>query len=222
MSFNTTQNIKCPKCGQMHTMTVWNSITAKTEPDLKKDILERKINIFTCPDCSQMALMPSHLLYNDEDKKLMIYFAPCNTPEEKMTLFAQTKETTKDEIKSLTDYNLRFVTTYNELMEKILIFDAGFNDKVIEFLKMMILVQEPQKASSRIAMYGKAENDYIEFMVQDKTENQVYTSHIPRSTYDTIEKELLHSGVKFKSFDWEIVDLDYSSRLLTGMNNQLF
>lgn len=219
MGLNTTEEIKCPKCGQLHTVTVWNSISAKEEPDLKQDILQRKVNIFTCGDCGQMALMPSHLFYSDADKKLMIYFAPCNTPAEKMELYAQTRETTKAEIKDLYDYNLRFVTTYNELMEKILIFDAGLHDKVVEFLKMMILIQEPEKADNRIAMYGKVENDYIEFMVQDKVENQVYTSHIPMSTYQTLEKELLHSGVKFRSFDWEIVDLDYSSKLLTGMNN---
>jgi len=219
MSFNTTQEIKCPKCGQLHTVTVWNSVSVKTEPDLKQDILERKINIFTCADCGQMALMPSHLLYSDADNKLMIYFAPCNTPEEKAELFAQTRQNTKEEIKDLYDYNLRFVTTYNELMEKILIFDAGLNDKVVEFLKMMILIQEPDKADNRIAMYGKVEDDAIEFMVQDKVENQVYTSKIPMETYDTLSKELLNSGVKFRSFDWEIVDLDYSSKLLTGMNN---
>lgn len=218
MSFNTKETVKCPKCGQMHSVTVWNSISAKTEPDLKQDILERKINIFTCPDCGQMALMPSNLLYSDADNKLMIYFAPCSSAEEKLDLFEQTKKTTKAEIKDLYDYNLRFVTTYNELMEKILIFDAGFNDKVIEFLKLMILVQEPDKADNRIAMYGKVENDYIQFLIQDKAENQVYTSNIPMSTYDMLSEQLLHSGVKFRSFDWEIVDLDYSSKLLTGMN----
>lgn len=222
MSFNTTQDVKCPKCGQMHSTTVWNSINSKTDPDLKKEILERKINIFTCPDCEQTALMPTQLLYTDEEKKLMIYFAPCMTREEKMTIFAQACENTKEVLKTIDGYNLRFVTTYNELMEKILIFDAGFNDKAVEFLKLMILLQEPEKAENRIAMYGKTENDYIEFLVQDKAENQVYTSHIPRSTYDTISTELLHSGVKFKSFDWEIVDLDYSSKILTGMNNKMF
>lgn len=219
MSINTQETVKCPKCGQLNEITVWNSISAKNEPDLKADILSRKINIFTCPSCGQTALMPSQLLYSDPDRKLMIYFAPCADPTEKMTLFEQTKKTTKAEIKDLTDCNLRFVTTYNELMEKILIFDAGFNDKVIEFLKMMILVNEPEKAENRIAMYGKTENDYIEFLVQDRVENQVYTSHIPVSTYDTTAKEIINSGVKFKSFDWEIVDLDYASRILMGINN---
>lgn len=220
MSFNTQHEIKCPHCGEVNTVTVWDCVTAKSDPDLKQDILKRKINIFNCPICENPSLIPSPLLYSDEDKKLMIYFSPC-TAEDKQRLFEQAKSVTKNELKTIDGYNLRFVTSYNELMEKILVFDAGLNDKVTEFLKMMILIQEPEKAENRIAMYGKTENDYIEFMVQDKKDNQLYTSHIPKSTYDEVEKELLHSGVKLKSFDWEIIDLDYSSRLLTGMNNNL-
>lgn len=219
MSQNTSQTVKCPKCEAMHPVTVWTTIDAKQDPDLKQDILSRKINIFSCPDCGQMALMPSPLFYKDEDKKLILYFSPATTHQDRQRLFEDLKQKSSAEIKQMQGYHLRFISEYNELLEKILIFDAGLDDKVVEFLKMMILMQTPDKAENRVAMFGKLENGYIEFMLHDKKENQVYTSNIPMSTYDMIKDQLAQSGVKYESFDWEMVDLDYSSKLLTGMNN---
>jgi len=217
---NSVKKIKCPKCGEMHEVTVWESINTGEAPDLKADILARKINIMQCRSCNTTAIISEPLLYTDEEKKLMIYFAPCGNIEDKRRLYNGVRENTREEIKKIKGYNLRFVSEYNELMEKILVFDNGLNDKVTEFLKVLILVQEPEKAENRVIMFGKLENDYIEFIVQDKKEQQVYTTNIPMSTYDTLKNEIKMSGVKDYSFDWEIVDTNYASGLLTGMNNQ--
>lgn len=214
---NSVKKIKCPVCGTEQEVTVWESVNVSEAPDLKADILSRKVNIFECHECSAMALVPAMLLYTDEQKKLMIYFAPCG--DEKKKVYSELVKNTKDEIKSLDKYKLRFVTEYNDLMEKILIYDNELDDKTIEFLKMLILMQEPEKAGSRKAMYGKTENGYIEFMITDNKEKQVYTTNIDMSTYNNLKSELKASGVKDYSFGWEIVDMNYASGLLMGMNN---
>ncbi len=223
MSINSKQSVKCPKCSHLNEVTVWSSITSDDSPDLKKDLLSAKINMFKCDNCSHIALLPNPLLYHDQSRKLMISFTPCNDDGKKAELFKEIKETSKnsDELKNLIDYNLRFVTNYDTILEKILIFDNGLNDKVIEVLKVLILTQEPQKANDRIAVFGKCENDYIEFLIRDKKENQFYTSRVPFESYNTIKEQLAQSGVKYKSFDWEIVDLDYGASLLRGVNNIL-
>lgn len=215
---NTVKKIKCPSCGAEQEVTVWESINVSEAPDLKADILSRKVNIFECHECASMALVPAMLLYTDEEKKLMIYFAPCKA-DEKKKVYSELAENTKDEIKALDKYNLRFVTEYNDLMEKILIFDSGLDDKAVEFLKMLVLMQEPEKAEFRKAMYGKTENGYIELMITDSKEKQVYTTNIDMSTYNTLKNELKASGVKEYSFNWEMVDVNFASRLLMGMNN---
>lgn len=223
MSINSKQSIKCPKCSHLNEVTVWSSITSDDSQDLKKDLLGAKINMFKCDNCSHTALLPNPLLYHDKSKKLMISFTPCNDSSKKEQLYANIKETSKksDELKNLMDYNLRFVTNYDTILEKILIFDNGLHDKVIEVLKVLILTQEPEKANDRIAVFGKYEDDYIEFLIRDKKENQFYTSRIPFESYNTIKKQLAQSGVKYKSFDWEIVDMDYGASLLRGVNNIL-
>ena len=221
MSINTKKQIKCPTCGNLSEMTLWQSITVSDSPDLKEDLLKGKINIFRC-SCGTSALVPVPLLYHDQEKQLMISFSPCEE-KDKQHLFEQVKETSRSsgELAELTDYNLRFVCTYNELLEKLLIFDSGLWDKAVEVLKLLVLMQDSEKMADRICMFGKKEGEQIEFMVQDKKEGQIYTSRVPMETYNTVSKSLAESGVKNRSFDWEIVDAEYASSLLRGSNNNL-
>lgn len=222
MSLNTEQSIRCPKCGQMKSMTVWQSVRAE-DTDLKADILKRKLNIFECDICGAQALYPEPLLYTDDDKKLMLTFAPCPDKETAKKMYEEIRDTSRKsgELENLSGYNLRFVSDYNDLMEKILIFDNVLNDKVIEFIKMLILSQEPEKAAKRKIIFGKKENNEIEFLVQDISDGMMYTSKVPMLTYDTVLEQLKQTGVKMYSFDWEIVNTEYASKLLNGVNNNL-
>ncbi len=223
MSINIKREIKCPTCGTLQEMTVWQSITAKDSPDLKEDLLKGKINIFRCSSCGAVALVPTPLLYNDAEKKLMISFSPCADELEKQRIFDRIKKSSHEsgELAELEDYNLRIVSGYNDLLEKVLIFDSGMHDKGIEVLKLLVLMQESEKMQNRVCIFGKKEADFIEFMVQDKKEEQVYTSRVPLKTYETVSKSLKESGVKYKSFDWEVVDAEYAASLLRGTNNTL-
>lgn len=223
MSINFKQSVKCPKCGQLQDMTVWSSLTVHDSADLKEALLKREINIFKCSSCEASALLPSPLLYHDKENKLMISFTPCYDKLEKLRLFDNIKKSSKesDELKSLEDYNLRFTSTYDELLEKILIFDNGLHDKVIECLKVLILTQEPQKAEHRVCVFGKCDDNELEFLIRDNKEEQFYTSKIPMSSYETVKEQLRISGVKYRSFDWEIIDIDYGTSLLRGVNNNL-
>lgn len=221
MSLNSKQSIKCPSCGQLQEMTVWESVTTKDSPDLKTDLLNGKLNIFTCQECSHYGLIPTPTLYHDEDKKLMISFTPCNDPSLKSRLYENVCETSKSsgELKAYEEYNLRFVCEYNSLLEKILIFDADLNDKAIEVIKLLILSQDSEKQSSRVCMFGKKEQDSLEFMVTDLSDNMVYTSTVPLETYNTIWHQLRISGVKPYSFGWEYIDGEYAAGLIGGINN---
>ena len=221
MSINSKQSVKCPECGQMSDVTVWNSITVSDSGDLKKDLLSGKVNMFRCASCGHTALMPTPMLYHDEGRRLMISFSPTNDPVLKQQLFENVQNSSRSsgELEKLIGYNLRFVTDYNELLEKILIFDNGLNDKAVEVIKLMVLSQDVDKSEQRVCRFGKCENESIEFMIHDFIENKLYTSSVPMETYDRIYNSLIESGMKPYSFDWEIVDAAYATRLLNGFNN---
>lgn len=221
MSINSSKSIRCPSCGQLQEITVWNSITVSDSPDLKADLLAGRVNIFKCSSCSHTGLIPTPLLYHDEEKKLMISFSPCDDEQLKSRLFENVRETSKSsgELSGYSGYNLRFVCEYNSLLEKILIFDSGLNDKAIEIIKLLILSQEPEKQDNRFCVFGKKDGDFIEFMVRDVKEDMIYTSRAPMETYNTIWQQLRESGVKPYSFDWEMVNAEYADRLINGINN---
>ncbi len=223
MSINLKQSVKCPKCSQMSEVTVWSSITAKDSEDLKADLLAGRINMFRCSSCEYTALMPHPMLYNDEVKKLMISFSPTNDPVLKEQMFENIKKSSSEsgELVKLEGYNLRFITDYNELLEKILIFDNDLNDKTIEVIKLMVLSQDVDKSEQRNCRFGKVCDEGIEFMIHDFIENQIFTSTVPLSSYETVHKNLIESGMKPYSFDWEVVDSAYATRLLNGFNNNL-
>ena len=223
MSISEKQTIKCPACGEISDLTVWQSITVSDSPDLKSDLLKGKVNMFCCSACGQKALFPAPLLYEDDAKKLVISFSPVSTAEAQLRIFEEIKKSseTSGELETYPDYNLRFVTSYNDLLEKILIFDNGLNDKVIEVIKLLVLAQESEKMAQRACIFGKLENGVIEFLVTDKKDGNAYTSRVPLETYETIKEQLKKSGVKFKSFNWEIVDRAYAESLLRGTNNIL-
>lgn len=223
MSINIKQSVKCPECFQMSDITVWSSITVKDSMDLKKDLLSGRINMFKCPSCGHTALMPNPILYTDEDKKLVIVFSPTNDPAIKEQLFENLKQSSRDsgELEKFDGYNLRFTSEYNEFLEKILIFDSNCNDKAIEVIKLMILSQDVDKSEQRNCRFGKICDDGIEFMIHDFIENQIYTSTVPVNSYETVYKSLLESGMKPYSFDWEIVDSTYATKLINGFNNNL-
>lgn len=221
MSINTTQSVKCPKCGELHEICVWNSITVSDSPDLKKDLLEGKINMLRCGSCGAAALFPTPLLYHDEDKKLLFSFVPCDSIETKERLFSNLKNNfvKNNEIQKYENYDMRFISDYNTLLEKILVFDAGLHDKVTELIKLLILSQEPEKSASRTAVFGKRDEDTLEFLVRDASDGMCYTSKVPMDTYNTLYTALKQSGIKYKSFNFEEINSDYAAKAVQGMNS---
>lgn len=221
MSINSKESLPCPKCGHLNDITVWNSITADSNPDLKQDLLSGKINFFVCSSCGYRALMPNPMLYYDDSHKLIISFSPCNDDVTTQKLYDEVRKAAEEsgELKKLDGYNLRFVTNINDLMEKIITFDYNLNDKVIEVMKIMILARDPDTAPYRECRFGKLENDNIEFVIRDTKLKQLFTCNTPIDTYNKLYKDIMDSGIKPYSFNWELVDNFYASRILNGFNN---
>lgn len=217
MSLNTQEQIRCPKCSSLNNVTLWQSLTVADSPDLKDELLNGRLNMLICTECGAKALVPTPLLYRDDQKKLIISFLPCATEEEATEQFELIRKNSRasGELEGLSGYNLRFVYDYNSLLEKILIFDSGLNDKTIEVIKLMVLAQDADNSDNRTALFGKRYPDgSIEIVVRDLKTGELFTSKAPSETYKTVHFALKSSGVKDVSFDWELVDSLYAEKLL--------
>lgn len=128
MSRAREEKVTCPACGSPGTATIWDSVNPTVDPPLKTELLEGRLLTYVCPSCGSLTHLEHNLLYHDMDQELLIWltYGPEKVPDPRaMHLFELLK----------LPYTKRIVRSSRHLAEKILAFDAGLDDRVIEVLK---------------------------------------------------------------------------------------
>lgn len=123
MSTEIVKDIICPQCGESQKYRLYASINAKENPEFKQKILEETLFDWRCKRCNYFAAMAYPFIYTDPEAGYIISTAPMGTNGN-----VQPTEAVRDFIK-------RGVKNLAELKEKILIFDAGFDDVAVELVK---------------------------------------------------------------------------------------
>jgi len=82
MTIMRLEKIKCPGCGEINEVKVWDSINAQVSPKAKDALLHGGIHVFTCAGCGKTNRIGNPLLYHDMQNRFLVYFFP----------FEQTKE----------------------------------------------------------------------------------------------------------------------------------
>lgn len=131
-----TLNLTCPVCNHQNKMKVNAAINAKTQPKLKKELLEGKNFLFECDQCGAKRVINYQMLYHDPDHRLLIYLAPDYVKNKEQTLEILDDLKQKQAV-SLDDYHLRIVLSGAELLEKIQIFDNQYKDIEVELVKLL-------------------------------------------------------------------------------------
>lgn len=123
--FTQKEEIKwlCPQCGSQNTKTVDSRVSVKEEPDCRKQILDTTFFQMTCPQCGQKEYYLGPLFYVDEEAKQMIAMGAVPAFEKE-----------KENYLAL-GYAVRSVPGIVELCEKILIRQAGLDDRIVELVK---------------------------------------------------------------------------------------
>lgn len=121
--------IACPKCGSESEVRVFATVNVTTDRNFREQLLSGELLHFTCPSCGHVASLRYPLLYNDINNKFMVYFIP-NVDRDKVT-----NEQLEKEYGELAGIQRRLVSDYNDLKEKIHIFESGLDDRVIEVVK---------------------------------------------------------------------------------------
>jgi hypothetical protein len=136
------QPLTCPSCSAEHSFVCWSSLNVTLDRDRKQELLDGSLFIFTCPGCGAKTLVSYPLLYHDMEKQFMVWLIP--QPPGEDTAPAHPGDI--DEVgRSFSDtYRLRTVRELIDLKEKILIFDAGLDDRAIEAAKLALSKQIPE------------------------------------------------------------------------------
>ena len=128
---------------------------------MKEKVLNQSIFLYTCPNCGETFRFNYPTLYHQMEDLIMIYLVPESEVEKTCEIFCEKN--------ALADFHTekylnRVVTSPNQLVEKIQIFDAGKDDRIMELVKLLatdsILKNDPDK-----------EFDELRFAVDDDGTN---------------------------------------------------
>lgn len=129
----------CSKCGRQHQITIYKSINTAENPEIKDRIKDGSLFIWECPSCGQSNLAKYETLYHDPEQKIMIWLIPGGDLSETQM------QAISNHAKAIGNYRLRRVGNTGALMEKILVFDAGLDDAVIELCKFVTKMELAEK-----------------------------------------------------------------------------
>jgi hypothetical protein len=133
VSYPTEETVRCPECQRSHKLVVWRSINVTVDPELKDQLLAWEINVLHC-DCGAATQLLGDILYHDMKRKLLIQLVEQDENGERrlpqLPLYMWTN--------LAKDFEFRYVVSRHQLHEKILIAEAGLDDRLIEALKLLL------------------------------------------------------------------------------------
>jgi predicted nucleic-acid-binding Zn-ribbon protein len=192
--------ITCPKCRHCQKRTLRNLVNVTTDPQLKLGILTDSLFMMTCKNCGNSFLINHELLYIDEKADLTILVAP---DLEKLDLSSVRLE-------AKTSIN-RIVTSVIDLKEKIVIFDAGLDDRAIELSKAYITYRNTQIENLRFLMQDPGKE--LTFAISDTNhENQAI-----KLEYHFYEKLLKLTQNHAESDDYYLIDSNWAYNLFSEL-----
>lgn len=131
MSLPAEEKVTCSKCGHQQPFSVWNTLDVVRNPELKARFLAGQLNSYVCAECGDEQYVLYPMLYYDAGRKLVIWLAG-EEPADDLPVPAELEEEPAE------DYRFRWVTSENQLREKVLIEDAGLDDRMVEIFKVLI------------------------------------------------------------------------------------
>lgn len=205
MSIPRKQTVPCPKCGKDIEFTLWQSINNEM-PFAMPDIISGKLFEVECKHCGLKTHVNYPILVNDMAHKVMIYY----------TYPDGVKETEKalEHMKKIYNGKTRIVTDQAALREKVGIFNADLDDRVIELLKAIVMVQVNDQIADK-------DVQGVYFIADDNPRFEVVyesgSGYIPidMESYKKVEEEFF--GESALTVDEEIyVDRDWAYSLLAS------
>ncbi|MGF3227052.1 CpXC domain-containing protein [Facklamia sp. P12932] len=202
-----TIHLECPVCQAKQEHIIETAINSQKHPELKQQLLEGQLLAFECDQCGAKRQIETQILYHDPKLKLLIYLAP-NFKENREKILKGLSLMTAEEGIDISDYHLRVVTSAPQLIEKIQIFDRGFNDQVMEVVKVLtdglFAQQEPNRKVLNRFFIHKDNQDKFLYLTEDEQLMVDYHPSLTDFILDKFAKELKNDYLgQFIMVDYE-------------------
>ena len=175
----------CPSCGHIFREefnTAVFSDTVEREAILKNDFGE-----VVCPHCNHKFILNYRFVYTDDERKYMIIndpkFVDSSSRLALVSSFKLLDAVRKNEAKK---FRRVMTADIKDLIEKILIFEAGLDDKVVEIMKY-ILLESDDLAIDHDDVKDFTYDGFDSFIIKTKT-GDVMNLPFVREVYDRIDE----------------------------------
>lgn len=178
-------DLKCPGCGADGQRNMTKRVCVSKAPELKEEILSGSFFEWKCPSCGRQFFIDDVFLYNDSDKKFMVYFVP-GYGEASLKIPTAVKT---DEQYDTDNSVLRVAAGFVDFVEKIRILEEGLDDRAIEAIKAVYSAAYAETNGEKIynMIFEDHENEALNFAVF--LEDEDFTVDIPAAAYEQTKKD---------------------------------
>lgn len=221
MSICEKEEIQCPVCGTTGEFEMWTSLNTQLNPEKKEQLLSGALFQYICPHCGKSFNIDYPMLYHQMEDQIMIYYV---VQEEDIQMVEEQfrgefggaeTEITKVLKEDMNSYLYRIVGSQRELMEKIRIFDAGKDDRVVELVKRIIsdAVADKNPELGDVNLYYLEEEGEPLFVAVN-SKGVVGTVPIPNGMYEDMANGLQEKLPDLRSRSEFRIDRDWASKAL--------
>lgn len=206
MSLEQIQKISCPKCGKEGEFTAWSSINTELNPEMKSRVRDLSAFKYTCPDCGASFTLDYDFVYHQIEDKYMVECCVSSMSYEKAKAMA--------EINPLLPpgYVYRVVPGHNRFLEKLKIFDLGYDDRVIELVKAIYrrqMAADPQCAELGDMLFDRQNGDDIIVLFR-KDGSLIGAIHLDAVLYEAVSAETGKNLPPIHEHAIRVVDSDWA------------
>lgn len=221
MSMCKREEVQCPVCGTTGEFEMWTSLNTQLNPEKKEQLLSGALFQYICPHCGKSFNIDYPMLYHQMEDQIMIYYV---VQEEDIQMVEEQfrgefgdeeTEITKVLKEDMNSYLYRIVGSQRELMEKIRIFDAGKDDRVVELVKRIIsdAVADKNPEQGDVNLYYLEEEGESLFVAVN-SKGVLGTVPIPNGMYEDMAEGLQEKLPDLRSRSEFRIDRDWASKAL--------
>lgn len=221
--------IICPECKQKFNFTMYPLIDLQKDTDLYEQLFSLAIFKPICPKCGKTHVIQYGTLIIDRYKKYMVYLY---NPEmlddfnkEIKKYIEHLKESKNQAIMEVLNglKHTRVVTSANDLIEKLLIYDYDLNDKIIELLKQGLIENKliDEKECQSI-MFNKIDGDKLSFSCIKKDDIQNITIQeitVKLDYYNHLIDSLGTAVNEISETDFPLINNQWAKNIITLTRN---
>lgn len=226
MSEIQKQRTMCPKCGKIIEFGVWDSIEIPYDEEQKQKVLDNTFFRVLCEDCKIMFPVAYPCVYNDLEQRYLIWIAPKMDEKEQKDIAAHNFKLKNDDVVRLAQkaYRFRIVRNSNELREKIIIFDEGLDDRIVEVMKLVYIPAIRKNIGEDSKITGlyfdkRPDNGEYQWVVLIENKNPMF-GKIDMSVYEDMKAKTIETAEARTAEGLVQINAKWAVELMTEYNEK--